>query len=236
MNMNPLLPHRIPEPELMDDPEQARAYAEADFSEPHQAFIAHFRRIFPAHTPRQVIDLGCGPADISIRFSRAYPDAAILGVDGAMAMLDLGNSALVRHGASGRVELQCRYLPDPHLPVRQFDAVISNSLLHHLDDPAALWQTVRHVAEPGAAILIMDLMRPRSIQEAQYLAGRYAADAPPILQHDFYHSLLAAYRPDEVRLQLGGAGLSYLQVEAVSDRHLLTWGIMDGGVNSPPVV
>ncbi len=30
---------RIPEPELMDEVEQARAYAAADFSEPHQAFV-----------------------------------------------------------------------------------------------------------------------------------------------------------------------------------------------------
>ena len=37
---------RIPEPELMDDPEQARAYASADFSEPHQAFVERFTQRF----------------------------------------------------------------------------------------------------------------------------------------------------------------------------------------------
>ena len=68
---------RIPEPELMDDPEQARAYALADFSEPHQAFIDHFARCFPRHRPRRVLDLGCGPADVTIRFARAYPDCVI---------------------------------------------------------------------------------------------------------------------------------------------------------------
>ncbi len=30
---------RIPEPELMDGAEQASAYAEADFSEPHDHFM-----------------------------------------------------------------------------------------------------------------------------------------------------------------------------------------------------
>ena len=34
---------RIPEPELMDDAEQAKAYAEADFSEPNQRFLELFR-------------------------------------------------------------------------------------------------------------------------------------------------------------------------------------------------
>ena len=65
---------RIPEPELMDDPAQAYAYANADFSEPHQAFVERFTQCFPGHAPRRVLDLGCGAADITIRFARAYAD------------------------------------------------------------------------------------------------------------------------------------------------------------------
>ncbi len=38
---------RIPEPELMNSPEQARAYAEADFSEPHNMFVEKFAECFP---------------------------------------------------------------------------------------------------------------------------------------------------------------------------------------------
>ncbi len=226
MDMDPLLPRRIPEPELMDDPEQARAYAEADFSEPHQAFVAHFQRLFPDFSPQQAIDLGCGPADVTMRFARVFADADVLGVDGADAMLAFGRRAVEACGLARRLKLRQCHLPDTRLPACAFDSVISNSLLHHLDDPAVLWQTVRHVAKPGAAILVMDLMRPASTREAQNLALRYAADAPPVLQHDFYHSLLASYRPEEVRLQLDGAGLSQFRVEDVSDRHVLIWGIM----------
>ncbi|MEN6586998.1 MAG: class I SAM-dependent methyltransferase [Sulfuricella sp.] len=215
---------RTPEPELMNEPEQARAYAEADFSAPHDAFVAHFRLRFPGFAGGAAIDLGCGPADVTMRFVRAYPEATILGLDGAQAMLDLGRQAVEEEGLGQRLTLrQCR-LPVTDLPARAFDAVISNSLLHHLDDPAVLWQTVRHVARQGAALLVMDLMRPASAAEAEKLTQRYAADTPPVLQRDFHHSLLAAYRPDEVRQQLDAAGLEQLRVEAVSDRHLLVWG------------
>lgn len=208
----------------MNEPEQARAYAEADFSTPHDAFVAHFRQRFPGFASGAAIDLGCGPADVTMRFARAYPEATILGLDGAQAMLDLGRKAVEAEGLGQRLTLrQCR-LPDTGLPARAFDAVISNSLLHHLDDPAVLWQTVRHVARRDAALLVMDLMRPASPAEAENLTQRYAADAPPVLQRDFHHSLLAAYRPDEVRQQLDAAGLEQLRVEAVSDRHLLVWG------------
>lgn len=215
---------RIPEPDLMDEPEQARAYAEADFSEPHDAFVAHFRRLFPAFRGGSVLDLGCGPADIAIRFGRAYPGADLLGVDGAPAMLALGEKAVAAAGLAGRVRLDRRYLPDPGLAQGAFDAVISNSLLHHLDDPAVLWDTVKQAARPGAPVLVMDLMRPASPEEAVHLTELYAAGAPAVLRHDFRRSLLAAYRPGEVRAQLAAAGLAHFDVEAVSDRHLLVWG------------
>lgn len=215
---------RIPEPDLMDDPEQAEAYARADFSEPHDAFVAHFRRLFREFGAGRVLDLGCGPADIGIRFCKAYPEVQMTGVDGAAAMLNLGMAAVREAGLAERLTLmQCR-LPDASLAAFKFDAVISNSLLHHLDDPAVLWETVRQTAQPGAPVLVMDLMRPASFGEAGVLAERYAADAPPVLQRDFHHSLLAAYRPDEVRTQLHAADLFGFRVEAVSDRHLLIWG------------
>jgi len=49
---------RTLEPELMDDPEQARAYAKADFEEENQGFVELFRRSYPGMTEGHVLDLG----------------------------------------------------------------------------------------------------------------------------------------------------------------------------------
>jgi SAM-dependent methyltransferase len=215
---------RIPEPELMNETEQALAYASADFSEPHQAFVAHFRRCFPGFSGDAVLDLGCGPADVTIRFACAYPAVRIVGVDGAEAMLALGRQAVARAGLADRIRLRRVRLPDPVIGESRYAAIISNSLLHHLGDPRVLWQTVAASGAPGMAVFVMDLMRPQCRESALRLLQLHAADAPEVLRRDFHNSLLAAYRPDEVRLQLADAGLSYLQVEVVSDRHLLVHG------------
>lgn len=215
---------RIPEPELMDDPAQAQAYADADFSQPHDYFVAQFLTRFPDFSSGQVGDLGCGPADITIRFARAIPEAMVVGVDGAAAMLALGCEAVRRAGLESRIRLEQRLLPARDWGNAAFDAVISNSLLHHLDDPTALWQTVANVAKPGAPVLVMDLMRPPDRAGAERLRTLYAAGAPAVLQRDFYNSLLAAYQPREVREQLRQSGLDYLTVEVASDRHLIVHG------------
>ena len=217
---------RIPEPELMDSPEQARAYAAADFSAPHDAFVACFQERFPAFSAGKAVDLGCGTADITARFARALPEVTVHGVDKRAAMLDLGVEYVREAGLADRITLQLARLPleQPSLALGgPYDAVISNSLLHHLADPAVLWQTARAVAATGAPIFVMDLRRPPSTDAADALVTTYAADEHPLLREDFRASLCAAYTVDEVAAQLE-RGYRELAVEALGDRHLLVWG------------
>jgi len=218
---------RTPEPELMNDAEQAAAYAFADFEEPHSRFIELFCETFPAEVVAgAVLDLGCGPGDITIRFVHAYPRCVVHGVDGAVAMLAHGRDRLAREGLGERVQLIEGYLPGASLPLSGYEAVISNSLLHHLRDPMVLWHTLKAYAKPGAPVFIMDLLRPADREQAQALVDEYAANEPEVLRHDFFHSLLAAYRCDEVAAQLRAAGLDGLSVREISDRHLLIHGRM----------
>ncbi|RMH22387.1 MAG: class I SAM-dependent methyltransferase [Gammaproteobacteria bacterium] len=216
---------RRPEPaELMNDFSQALAYSEADFAEPHDRFIALFRETFPEfRKSEKVMDLGCGPADITVRFAKAFPQTRIIGLDGAEEMLKLGENRLQTSGLSHRITLIQDTLPlhDSSYPC---DTLISNSLLHHLLDPMTLWETIVNICEKGSTLFIMDLMRPDDELTARQMVTQYAAKEPEILQQDFYHSLLAAYTPAEIEVQLDKAGLTHLQIEAVSDRHLIVHG------------
>ena len=210
----------------MNEPEQARAYAGADFEQPHSMFIDLFRETF-ATVPdaAHVLDLGCGPGDITFRFARAFAQSHVHGVDGSDAMLLLAEKALGREPSlQGRVHFLKGMLPDVELPCQQYDIVISNSLLHHLPDPAVLWQTVKAFAAPEALIFIMDLKRPASLAEAVRLRDTYAKGEPEVLQRDFYNSLLAAFEVNEIQAQLREEGLAGLNVQAVSDRHVLICG------------
>jgi 2-polyprenyl-3-methyl-5-hydroxy-6-metoxy-1,4-benzoquinol methylase len=215
---------RVPEPELMIDPDQAAAYSAADFAEAHQRLVDRFVDEFGELVDRDlaVLDLGCGPADVTTRLAAALPRARITGVDGSEAMLELGRARLAAAGLDDRVRLECRLLPDPTLPSRAFDLVVSTSVLHHLDDPSSLWTTVARCAAPGAAAFVADLRRPPDARTLDLLVGATAGE-PEVLVTDFRNSLLASYRVDEVREQVAAAGLD-LDVEELGERHLVAWG------------
>ncbi len=216
---------RIPEPELMIDDEQARIYAQADFEEAHSRFMRLFIKKFPQDTiTGPVLDLGCGTADITRRFAQTFTQCQIDGLDGAESMLRYGQLTLKKYGLTHRIHLKLGYLPEADLPFAYYKAVISNSLLHHLANPSILWATVKQVAQLNSPIFIMDLMRPESLAQAEIIVQRYAGSEPDRLQQDFYNSLLAAYRLDEVETQLQKSGLDYLTVHEVSDRHFIVVG------------
>jgi cyclopropane fatty-acyl-phospholipid synthase-like methyltransferase len=216
---------RILEPELMDDPSQADAYARADFAEENQGFVERFKEYFPEFSQGIVLDLGCGPADIPIRFAKLYSACQIIGVDASGPMIKLGEQAVKQAELSDRITLRCeRY--EEVAGARIVDAAISNSLLHHLPNPLQFWQKLRQLVKPGAPVLVMDLLRPESPETAQAIVDQYAANEPDILRRDFYNSLLAAFTEDEIGSQLARMNLTRLLIDIPDDRHWVVGGII----------
>ena len=219
---------RMVEPELMSAEEQSRAYAEADFEAAHSSYPKLFAEKFPRRPTRAfVLDLGCGPCDVTLRFAKANPTYTFHAVDGSAAMLKYGRRALARHaGLARRLRLVEGFVPGAPIPRRSYDVILSSSFLHHLHDPQVLWQTIRQYARRGTIVFVPDLRRPSSRAKAEAMTQKYSANEPEVLKRDFFNSLLAAFTPAEVRRQLKQAGLSDLTVETITDRHLLVFGRM----------
>jgi len=218
---------RIPEPELMNDPEQVLAYSNADFEAAHQSIIENFSQIFPNDLPLQnVLDLGCGSGDVTVRFAHRYPGCKIDAVDGAEEMLKQAKILIKEESLSKRITLHHQQLPNCTFENESYDAIISNSLLHHLHEPQHLWSIIKQFATNTTAVYVCDLFRPDSSQGASDLVDQYANKEPEILRKDFYNSLLAAFTPDEVRTQINNAGLDSLNIDVVSDRHMLIYGYL----------
>lgn len=218
---------RIPEPELMEDPTQVESYAKADFETAHSFLIRKFQDRLPQRfAPESILDLGCGPGDMSSRLYSQFPMANFTFLDGSEFMIDHCKKRidiLVSKKRNNKIDFKNELIQD-FVPESPYDLVFSNSLLHHIHDPFEFWAAVQRSIHPDSFIFISDLMRPDSLVSANQLIDRYANNEPEILKRDFYNSLLAGYRIEEVKEMLEIVRLdSKLNLEPVTDRHWICY-------------
>jgi tRNA (cmo5U34)-methyltransferase len=92
-----------------------------------------------------VLDLGAGTGMLAARVAAAHPDARLVLVDGAPAMLDQARERL-----GDRATFHVADLRDP-LPEGDYCAVVSALAIHHLDDAAKrdLFARVHDALRPG---------------------------------------------------------------------------------------
>ncbi|HOZ49337.1 MAG TPA: class I SAM-dependent methyltransferase [Candidatus Hydrogenedentes bacterium] len=212
---------RQPEPELMDIEAEAEAYAVANFSDVNQAFVDRLVELAGDGPHVVALDLGTGPGDIPIRLLRARPQWRVCAIDASFPMLRFGRSAAERPARPRFVLSDAKRLP---FADATFDVVLSNSILHHINDVAPFWNEVRRIARPGGFVLLRDLFRPESEAAAHRIVETYSGRESALLKEEFFRSLLAAYTAEEVREQVQAAGLGALDVVRVTDRHMDIFG------------
>ena len=215
---------RILEPELMEDETQAKAYSEADFELGHSKIIHLLDQVFGGiDISGEILDLGCGPGDVTFRIARRFPKANITAIDGSQAMLLLAEEQLKRESdMSDRVNFVQAMIPGSTIPKKAYDLILSTSFLHHLHQPDVLWQTINEHSKPGTKIFVADLNRPEDEKTANWIVNEFAKNESEILKKDFYNSLLAAFTPEEIKGQLHKANLHQLSV--LVDRYIIIYG------------
>jgi len=208
---------RVLEPEVMDTERDALEYASFDNSSVNDEFVTRALELAPL--AGAVLDVGTGPGDIAVLFARRAPALRFLAIDLGEHMLGLARRNVVEARLADRVEIACLDAKATGRPAGSFDMVISNSLVHHIPEPDALFRELKRVARPGAGIFIKDLHRPASAGELAQLVDTYAAGCTPYQVQTFRDSLHAALTVDEVAAILSRLGWDELQARRCSDRH-----------------
>ena len=211
---------RIPEPEVMDGPEEAVAYDAMAHSEVNQRFTDDSLAAGEPWGP--VLDLGSGNGLIAILLAKRLPGRIVIAADASAPMLELARKHLVREGLTERVRLDWVRAQDLWYHDGVYPLVVSNSLVHHLTDPMPALREVWRVTQPGGRLFFRDLARPAGDSALSGLVSMYAADAPERARRLFADSLRAAFTVEEVRDMVGALGCAPETVIMSSDRHW-TW-------------
>ncbi len=155
-------------------------------------------------SPQRILDLGCSRGGSFPGLMARYPQAQLLGLDLAPAMLRMAQPArpawqrwlgLGQSGGAGRVAADAARLP---LKSRSAALVWSNLLLHWLDDPLPALAEAHRVLEVGG-LLMFSTLGPDSLKELRAaFADGYAHTQRFIDMHDLGDMLVACGFADPV--------------------------------------
>jgi len=219
LELKSMIPRTL-EPEVMESEADARDYDTMDHSAVNKAFAADFLSIADPRGP--ILDVGTGTAQIPIEICRQSTSASIIAIDLSEEMLKIARLIVAQAALQHRITLECVNASAMPYGKGTFAAVVSNSIIHHIPEPAGCFAEMVRVAAAGAILFVRDLMRPESADEVNRLVALHAAGANPHQRQLFRDSLYAALTLDEVRAIVTALGFAAGTLQATSDRHW-TW-------------
>ncbi|MCE2791096.1 MAG: methyltransferase domain-containing protein [Blastopirellula sp.] len=173
-------------------------------------------------TPQEALDYNrMDHAEVNRLFAADLRSAGFDGGD----VLDVGTgTALIpieicQQAKTGPLSRRMRIMA---VDLEMFDVVISNSIVHHIPEPARVIAECVRVLRPGGLMFIRDLMRPQTEEQVRHFVQQYTGQENPHSQQMFGDSLRAALTLEEIRQLVVAAGAPASSVQATSDRHW-TW-------------
>lgn len=125
----------------------------------------------PLQNPLQVIDLGCGPGNVTQFLRRRWPDANITGLDSSAAMLTRAKAEhLARRVTWQQADVRTWTAPESQ------DLIYSNAVLHWVDDHAALFPRLMGELNPGGVLAVQ---MPNQFNEPSHKLMREVARSGP---------------------------------------------------------
>ncbi|OMC54832.1 methylase [Mycobacterium sp. IS-836] len=121
----------------------------------HNDFTEHALRLAGLRPGMRVLDVGCGPGDVSFIAARLVGrEGRVLGVDAAADVIELARTRAADQGLES-VSFEATAIADIHLD-EPVDAVIGRLILMHLPDPVAALRHLAAMVRPGGLIVFCE--------------------------------------------------------------------------------
>jgi len=216
-----MLPRKL-EPEVMDTKDEAIDYDAMNHGDVNRSFVDDFLFAVGDRDPNvmlSVLDLGTGTAQIPVELCRRSIDCRVTAVDLAAEMLKVAKRNVAAAELEDRILLEQIDAKRLTYADESFDAVISNSIVHHIPEPASVVTEMLRVLRRGGLLFVRDLLRPASIDHVAELVETYASGANTHQRQMFHDSLCAALTLEEIQKLLADLGAPTDWASQTTDRH-----------------
>ncbi|HTR99149.1 MAG TPA: ubiquinone/menaquinone biosynthesis methyltransferase, partial [Bacteroidota bacterium] len=144
-----------------------------------------------------ILDVATGTADFAIAAARLAP-GAVVGVDIAPAMLDVGRAKIAARGLAHMITLEAGEAERLPFPDAAFDAAIVAFGVRNFEDLGGGLAEMARVLRPGGTILVLEFSRPRAFPFRQIYMAYFRGLMPLIGRAVSGHPTAYAYLASSV--------------------------------------
>lgn len=166
------------------------------------------------------LEVGPGPAFVSIEIARRAPGAQIIGLDISGKMIDIAQRNVEQAGLSERISL--RQGDAARLPFAdaEFDFVVSSASLHHWKEPARILNEIYRVLKPGKPALIFDVRRDASTEKVDEFCRGISSR---FMRWGVRHSIREGYTPESMQHLLSQTRFGAAERIQLTDIGMSVW-------------
>ena len=216
---------RVLEPEVMDSFTEAHDYDAMNHASVNQQFVDDLLAKIAGQRWGEtcdVLDLGTGTGQIPVELCTRSEHFRVMATDLSWHMLDVAYANVNIGGHNERIVLELQDAKSLPYEANRFHVVMSNSIIHHVPEPQAVFSEALRMATAGGLLFFRDLARPADKETLGKLVELYAGGENERQQKMFAESLHAALTVAEVQSLVGELGCPPESVVMTSDRHW-TW-------------
>ena len=178
-----------------------------------------------------IVDLGCGPGNISQKLAIKWPNTEVVGIDGSKEMIL--RAEYNKEISSNKKKLKnLRYICSDIKDIKsinfsinkEISLLVSNSLIHHITHLEDFFNTIKRLSNNMTVNFHKDLKRPFNEKTALELKAQCSTKYNAILTNDYYASLKASYTFKELKNFTLENDLSSLEVFEDGDKYLIVYG------------
>ena len=202
-----------------DNPEFFAAYAQMSRSQQGLDGAGEWHQLeplFPDMTGRDVLDLGCGYG-WHCKYAADHGAGSVLGIDQSEMMI----AEAKKRNAHEQIDYRVCSLQEYEYPAAAFDLIVSNLVLHYVEDLDAVYRRIYETLRPSGVFLM-------NIEHPTFTAGvnqQFAKDGtwpvddyyyPGLRKTDFLGHEITKYHHTLTQI-LGGLLNAGFRIEAVEE-------------------
>ena len=178
-----------------------------------------------------IVDLGCGPGNISEKLAIKWPHTEVVGIDGSKEMIlraEYNKKISTNQKKLKNLGYICSDIKniksDNFLFKKEISLLVSNSLIHHITYIEDFFNTIKSLSSNSTVNFHKDLKRPLDEKSALELKAQCSKIYNETLTNDYYASLKASYSFKELKNFTLENNLSSLEVFEDGDKYLIVYG------------